>query len=75
MAKTCAICNKSSAPGINYKRRGMARRKGGAGQKIIGKTPRRFLPNLQRIKVKLQGTVKRVDVCTKCIKAGKVTKA
>ncbi|WP_448583313.1 50S ribosomal protein L28 [Thermocrinis sp.] len=38
--------------------------------------PRRFKANLQRVKVVLEdGTVKRVYVCTKCLKAGKVTKA
>ena len=62
-------------PGIFYKRRGMVRRKGGAGAKIVGKTLRRFLPNLQRVKVIIQGTTKRILVCAKCIKAGKIVKA
>lgn len=31
-------------------------------------------PNLQSVKVKLNGTVKRMKVCTSCIRAGKVTK-
>ena len=39
------------------------------------KTKRRFLPNLQRIRVLENGVVKRKMVCTKCIKAGKVQKA
>ena len=30
--------------------------------------------NLQRIKIKVNGGVKRVYVCTKCLKAGKVEK-
>ena len=75
MAKTCEICGKGSIPGNKYKRRGMARIKGGAGSKIVGKTLRQFLPNLQRVKTLLNGTVKRIHVCTKCLKAGKVTKA
>jgi len=38
--------------------------------------PRRFKANLQRVKVVLEdGTVRRVYVCTKCLKAGKVIKA
>ncbi len=73
--KRCAICEKGSIPGNKYKRRGMIRRKGGAGSKIVGKTLRRFLPNLQRVKVNLQGTIKTILVCTGCIKAGKITKA
>jgi len=75
MAKTCEICGKGSIPGNKYKRRGMIRRKGGAGSKIVGKTLRRFLPNLQRVKAVINGTAKRIYVCTKCLKAGKVTKA
>lgn len=73
--KVCKICGKSAAPGIKYKRRGMAVRKGGAGQKVVGKTFRQFLPNLQKIRIVLNGTKKRVSVCVGCIKSGKVTKA
>ena len=75
MPKICEICGKGPASGRMYKRRGMVHRKGGAGAKIVGKTLRRFLPNLQRVKVKISGTVKRIQVCTKCIKAEKVVKA
>jgi len=53
----------------------MAKKKGGAGQKITGITKRRFLPNLQVVKAMINGSPKRVRVCTKCIKAGKVLKA
>lgn len=75
MAKACVICEKSAIPGVKYKRRGQIKRTGGAGSKIVGKTLRRFLPNLQRIKINLEGTVRRVHVCTSCISAGKITKA
>ena len=75
MAKTCVICQKGPIPGVKYKRRGMIRRKGGAGSKIVGKTLRRFLPNLQRIKIIINGTVRRSNVCTSCIQAGKIIKA
>lgn len=75
MPKTCEICGKGSIPGVKYKRRGMVKRKGGAGSKIVGKTLRKFLPNLQKVKANIKGTVKRIDVCTKCLKAGKVVKA
>ncbi len=36
---------------------------------------RRFNPNLQRVRAVHQGQVKRIDVCTNCIKSGRVTKA
>jgi large subunit ribosomal protein L28 len=38
-------------------------------------TRRRFNPNLQRVRVMLDGTAKRAYVCTRCLKGGKVQKA
>lgn len=75
MAKECEICKKGIMPGVKYKRRGQIKRTGGAGSKIVGKTLRRFEPNLQKVKVNQNGTIKRIKVCTSCISAGKVTKA
>lgn len=75
MPKICEICGKGPASGRKYKRRGMVRRKGGAGAKIVGTTLRRFLPNLQNVKVKISGTTKKISVCAKCLKADKITKA
>ncbi len=75
MARFCAICGKGSIPGCKYKRRGARKLHGGAGSKITGKTMRRFLPNLQKIKINLEGTIQRTLVCTSCIQAGKIEKA
>ncbi|OGX07847.1 MAG: 50S ribosomal protein L28 [Omnitrophica WOR_2 bacterium GWA2_47_8] len=74
MAKECEICGKTQIPGNKYKRRGAIKRTGGAGAKIVGKTLRRFLPNLQKIRIKINGTVRRGLICTTCIKSGRVTK-
>jgi large subunit ribosomal protein L28 len=38
-------------------------------------TRRTWNPNLQRVRALVEGQVKNIDVCTKCLKAGKVTKA
>ena len=38
-------------------------------------TKRRFNPNLQKIRVLVNGTAKRAYVCTRCLKAGKIQKA
>ncbi|MBI5628725.1 MAG: 50S ribosomal protein L28, partial [Candidatus Rokubacteria bacterium] len=35
---------------------------------------RRWLPNLVSMRAKIGGSVKRAHVCTRCLKAGKVTK-
>ncbi len=75
MSKICTVCGRGPASGNKYKRRGMIRRKGGAGAKIVGKTLRRFLPNLQKIRILLKGAAKKTNVCVRCIKAGKVLKA
>ena len=75
MSKVCQICGKGPRAGRSIARRGMAKKKGGAGQKITGITKRRFLPNLQAVKAIIDGSPKRVRVCTKCLKAGKIRKA
>jgi len=38
-------------------------------------TKRRFNPNLQRVRMLLNGKATRAYVCTRCLKTGKVTKA
>ncbi len=74
MSRICAICGKKPRAGRSIKRRGKAKKKGGVGRKITGKSIRSFSPNLQRVKTTVKGTVKRIMVCAKCIKAGKVQK-
>ena len=75
MSKICYICGKKPVAGRTIKRRGLAKKKGGVGQRITGISKRRFLPNLQRVRALIDGKVKKVRVCTKCLKAGKITKA
>jgi large subunit ribosomal protein L28 len=38
-------------------------------------TKRRFDPNLQKVRILEAGAPRRVYVCTRCLKAGKITKA
>jgi len=75
MSRICEICGKRPIAGKDIARRGMAKRKGGAGRKITGTSHRRFLPNLKWVKAKVDGKIKRIRVCTECIKSGKVVKA
>ncbi|HHT9155347.1 MAG: 50S ribosomal protein L28 [Planctomycetes bacterium RIFCSPHIGHO2_02_FULL_52_58] len=76
MSKVCDLCGKGVITGYSIERRGLAKKKGGAGRKITGRTKRRFLPNLQIVRARLAtGAVKRLKVCTRCLKAGKVVKA
>ena len=62
MAKICAVCGKKPSFGHNRSHSMVA-------------TKRRFDPNLQRVRVILDGRATRAYVCTKCLKAGKVQKA
>jgi len=75
MSRVCKICGKRPMAGSSIARRGLAKKKGGVGKKITGVTKRRFLPNLQTIRVILKGAPRRIKVCTSCIKAGKIKKA
>ena len=38
-------------------------------------TKRRFNPNLQRVRVLIDGVAMRAYICTRCLKANKVQKA
>lgn len=61
--KRCEICGKSPMYGHSVSH-------------ANNKTKRRWLPNLQEVKAKLaDGAIKRVKVCTQCIKSGRVAKA
>ena len=62
MSKVCAICGKK--PGF-----------GNSRSHSMVATKRRFNPNLQRVRVLLDGHPTRAYVCTRCLKAGKVQKA
>jgi len=72
MPKTCFYCGKGPSFGKKKARRGMAKAKGGVGQKITGISVRKFKPNLHSVKAVIGGITKTVNACTKCIHMGKV---
>ena len=75
MARRCEICGKGPTAGRVYSRRGVAIKKGGVGIKITRKNLRRFLPNLTRVRAIVKGSVRRLRVCTSCLRSGRVVKA
>lgn len=75
MSKVCEVCGKGAATGNKIIRKGLAKKKGGIGLHVTAVTRRRFMPNLQRIRVKENGGVRARRVCTACIRSGKVAKA
>jgi len=74
MSKVCEICGKHPHSGNTISRRGLAKKKGGVGKRITGVSKRRFLPNLQKVRALIDGKVKTIRVCTKCIRSGKIVK-
>ncbi|NLB35362.1 MAG: 50S ribosomal protein L28 [Elusimicrobia bacterium] len=62
MSNKCIICKKGTTTGNNV-------------SKSNRRTRRTFKPNLQKIKIILDGRKQRATVCTRCIKSGKIVKA
>ena len=62
MARVCHCCGKRPAFGNSRSHSMVA-------------TKRRFDANLQKVRISDKGSLKRVYVCTRCLKAGKITKA
>ena len=76
MSRFCEICGKGPRTGTTIVRHGLEKKKGGIGLHTTGISKRRFLPNLQRIRIReANGRVRRRRVCMACLKAGKVVKA
>ena len=62
MAAVCDVCGKG--PGFGMSVSHSHRR-----------THRRWNPNIQTVRAAIDGTRRRLKVCTSCLKAGKVTRA
>jgi len=62
MSKMCEICGKKPLTGNNVSH-------------AHNVTKRRFNPNLQKVRALYNGKVKKMVVCTSCIKSGLVVKA
>ncbi|MBI3463662.1 MAG: 50S ribosomal protein L28 [Planctomycetes bacterium] len=74
MARECQVCGKGPAMGNQITTRGKAKYLGGVGTKVTGISRRQFKPNLQRVRVTVNGTNKTIQVCTQCLRSGVVTK-
>jgi len=74
MPRVCEFCGKKTEVGFQYARRGLAKYKGGVGKKVTGRTKRKFVPNLQRVRGVVNGVHRRVRLCSRCMKSGKLKK-
>ena len=76
MSRICSVTGKRRVSGSKIHRKGLTKKSGGIGTHIAKITKRTFKPNVQRVRVRMpNGQVKRVWVCCKALKAGKVEKA
>ena len=62
MASTCEVCGKKPSFGMSISHSHV-------------RSKRRWSPNIQRVRAIVNGSTRRIDVCTRCLKAGKVQKA
>ena len=62
MAQTCALCGKKPTFGRIVSHAHNVR-------------PRRFEPNLQTVRAVVNGGVRRLRVCTRCLRSNRVVKA
>jgi len=62
MSKRCEVCGKGPQFGNKVSH-------------ANNRTKRRFEPNLQSVRALIGAAVRRIRVCTRCLKAGKITKA
>ena len=62
MSKVCEICGKAPSAGHNVSH----------SHRVTNRT---FRPNIQKVTIKVNGKVKRANVCTKCLKTGTVERA
>ena len=62
MARKCAVCGKGPSFGHNVSH-------------ANNRTIRRWYPNLQTVRTTVDGAVKRIRVCTSCIRSNRVMKA
>lgn len=75
MLKLCLICGKGANKGKTVVRKGLAKKKGGTGSKIVRSNKRDFFANLQKMRIMLDNRPTTAYVCTKCLKKGKIIKA
>ena len=61
MAKICEICGKGRQVGNNVSH-------------AHNKTKKVWKPNIQKVRVLQNGAVRKINVCTRCIRAGRIQK-
>jgi large subunit ribosomal protein L28 len=73
MSRVCVFTGKRTTTGWTRAEKG-ARRDGGVGNKIKGRTKRKVKPNLRRLKVVIDGKEQMAWVSTRAMKSGLVVR-
>lgn len=73
MSHACYFTGRKTITGWIKAEKG-ARRDGGVGNKVKGRTKRKVKPNLKKLRIVVDGEIKRVWVSTSAIKRGLVVK-
>lgn len=74
MSRVCAVSGRRTRVGNKVKRRGLAKKDGGVGRRVTGRSKRKFKPNLQPVRILTpEGSVVTMKLCTKVIKRGVIT--
>ncbi|MBQ5758862.1 MAG: 50S ribosomal protein L28 [Schwartzia sp.] len=62
MASLCEVCGKGMMTGMNVSHSHL-------------KTRRKWKPNIQHVRAVVDGKIKYVNVCTRCLRSGKVQRS
>ncbi|MBP1764445.1 MAG: rpmB [Firmicutes bacterium] len=62
MANVCQVCGKGEVTGNNVSHSNL-------------KTKRVWKPNIQRVKALVNGETKKINICTRCLRTHKVSRA
>jgi large subunit ribosomal protein L28 len=74
MPRVCYFTGKKTSFGKKVTHRGKAKYLGGVGTKITGISPRKFRPNIQKVRAVVNGRIVRIKVSTKAIRNGMIVK-
>jgi large subunit ribosomal protein L28 len=74
MPRKCPFTGKKTRAGRKLTHRGKAKYLGGVGKKTTGRTKRTFKANMQRVRAVVDGKVVKINVSTRALRNGMVTK-
>ncbi|MCG3129150.1 MAG: 50S ribosomal protein L28 [Phycisphaerae bacterium] len=74
MSRYCPYTGKKTVFGSQICRRGKAKYLGGVGRKVTSIAPRKFKPNIQKVRAIVDGRVCRIRASAKAIRMGLIVK-